>query len=310
MYMLPLQSVHSLLYFIPSGNPSFQAGRSKGKRYKLIFLLILIITVCALPCAAGGEWRSLEPGMELGIFGAPRKAVTGNSTITVLRFDTSAFNLKLLCAANLDSNRLTVKQWCGRHGLAAAINAGMYARDYSTNVGYMKDSGYTNNPRMRSDYKAVLAFNPVKGAGVPSVQIIDIQCQNIAGLKSKYNTMVQNLRMIDCRGKNVWRQQDKAWSCAALAMDKSGKILFLFSESPYSVHDFIDFILMLPLNLKIAMYLEGGGPASMYARSENTVVERYGIPESGHRDAGALFFTQALPNVIGVVRKNNQPVHH
>jgi len=264
--------------------------------------------ICALSMLhfafpAAGEWKMLEDGLALGVFDAPLKSSQGDSKITVLRVDTTRFDLKLFCAAQFDSVNLTTRQWCRRHKLVAAINAGMYAKDYSTHIGYMKNYTYVNNPRLRGDYKAVLAFNPVKGAAVPPVQIIDLECQKFDAYKNKYNSFVQNIRMIDCRRKNVWSRQPQQWSCAALAMDSSGHVLLLFSRSPYTVHDFINILLRLPLSIYNAMYLEGGGPASMYVHSGTTTIECYGMAEGGTHNDGELQFTHPLPNVIGVARK-------
>jgi hypothetical protein len=61
--------------------------------------------------------------------------------------------------------------------------------------------------------------------------------------------------MIDCNQKNIWRQQPIKYSMSIIAMDKLEDALFIFTLSPYSVHDFINILKQLPLNIQNAMYL-------------------------------------------------------
>ena len=46
--------------------------------------------------AATSNWRNLEPGMDMGLFLAPKKSIVGDSLIKVLRADPHFFALKLL----------------------------------------------------------------------------------------------------------------------------------------------------------------------------------------------------------------------
>ena len=69
--------------------------------------------------------------------------------------------------------------------------------------------------------------------------------------------------MISLKGSNVWKQSEKIYSIAAVAMDKDDNVLFIHSRSPFSVHDFNHILLKLPLNIKNAMYVEGGPEATL-----------------------------------------------
>jgi hypothetical protein len=265
-------------------------------------ICIMSIVICFAEVGQA-QWKTLEPGLESGIFNASVKSAYGDSKISVIRFDTAFFKPQLLSSASFDSVNLTARQWCQRYSLSAAINAGMYAKDYYTHTGFMKDYEYVNSSRVIKSYKAILAFNP-KDNALPCVQIIDMECQDFEDIKNGYNSMVQNIRMVDCRQNNVWQQQIHTSSIAALAMDKSGHVLFLFSQSPYSTHDFIDIILDLPLEVNNAMYLEGGSPASLCVMSGKTVIERCGIAAVADTDTAGSPFSLPMPNVIGMVRRN------
>jgi uncharacterized protein YigE (DUF2233 family) len=247
-------------------------------------------------------WRKLDEGLHVGQFTAPRKSHAGDSRITVIRVDPEHFRFRVLSAAQGDSTSRTVRQWCERHSLVGAINAGMYAKDYLTHVGYMKNEGRVLSRSVRRDYKAAFVCDPVT-PGKPSAQIVDFECQDFAALRDKYRTVVQNIRMISCGRRNVWSQQDKRWSTAALGMDSEGRILFIFCQSPYTVHDLNDMLLELPLDLSRALYLEGGAPASLYLSHNGVTIERHGLYETGGGEEGGLVIAHQLPNVIGFARR-------
>ena len=79
---------------------------------------------------------------------------------------------------------------------ASAVNAGMYQTDHRTSVGLLISAGRPNNKRLGKD-KAVLVFGPTEKR-LPQAQIIDRECQNFDALRSKYRSLLQGIRMIDC----------------------------------------------------------------------------------------------------------------
>jgi uncharacterized protein YigE (DUF2233 family) len=266
----------------------------------------LFFGALVFPLILHGEtevWRVVDEGLSVAEFEAPRKSLVGDSKITVVKINPNFYELKLLSASEHGRQKLTVREWAQKHGLVAAINAGMYQENGITSVGYMKNFNHVNNSRVGRD-KTVLGFNPVDST-VPEIQIIDRECQDFESLRRKYQTMVQSIRMISCDQKNVWSQQDSRWSIASIGMDMSGNVLLLFSRSPYSVHDFINMLLELPLSIRNAMYLEGGAQASLYLSTESTRVERYGLWDTGFAEGSSIQFAAPIPNVIGVVKKSN-----
>jgi hypothetical protein len=264
-------------------------------------LFALVFVAVALVVAGDGSWRELDEGLALGEFEAPQKAESGNSRITVLRIDPRCYAFQLLSASEHGKERLTVKEWGQQHHLVAAVNAGMYQQDGFTSVGYMKNFGHLNNRRLSRE-NAVLAFNPTDPS-LPDIQLIDRECQDFNSLKGKYQTMIQGIRMISCEQRNVWTQKPETWSTVAVGMDKSGRVLFLFTRSPYSVHDFIEILLALPLSIQNAMYLEGGPQAAFYVAAGHREIELHGSLETGFNDADAIQLAFPIPNVLGVVRK-------
>lgn len=239
-------------------------------------------------------WKRIDDGLSLSEFNSQK--------LTLVKIDPKYYSCKLLCASKNSKLRMTAKKWCQKHNLISAINAGMFQADGITNVGYMKNFNHINSPRLNTRYKAVLAFNPVD-ATVPEIQIIDLKCQDFERLKDKYQTLIQGMRMVSCRQENVWEKQDKMWSIAAFGIDKSGNGLFIFSESPYSVHEFTNILLSLPVSLYNAMYLEGGPEATLYFSANGVEFEKIGSHETGLNENGFPKIARPIPNVIGIVKK-------
>jgi len=231
-------------------------------------------------------WKEADEGLLVAEF----ESVFNNDPyeITVVKIDPQSYSFQLLCATELGKESLTTKEWALKYQMLAAVNAGMFQENGLTSVGFMKNFGHVNNPRL-SKANTILAFNPV-GENLPEIQLIDRECQDFNDLRQKYQSFVQSIRMISCSQQNVWS-----------GMDFQGNILFLFSRTPLSVHDFIDILLSLPLSLKSAMYLEGGPQASLYLSTSRMTVERYGV--WGGLEKNSLQFPLPVPNVIGISKK-------
>ena len=280
---------------------------------KLAATIIIVFIFFAIPAPSTGSdhqpeatvarsapgWQKLADGLELGIFDSPQPAEIGDAKIRVLRIDPAHYELKLLNASVSKKGRsLSVKQWCLQNGLVAAINASMYQADYKTSVSFMRTRTHVNNPRISKDM-TILAFDRL-GSGIPEVKIIDRQCEDFRIWKHKYGTLVQSIRMISCRGKNVWRQQPKKYSTVAIGMDKADRVLFIHVGSPYSTHDLINILQNLPLEIDRAMYTEGGPQAQLYIKSGEHEYEFIGHSEIDLGGKTNSLFSWPIPNAVGI----------
>jgi hypothetical protein len=251
------------------------------------------------------EWLKLADGLELGIFDSPQPSEIGDSKIRILRIDPERYELKLLNASVSKKGRpLSAKQWCRQNGLVAAINASMFQEDFKTSVSFMRTRTHVNNPRIRDKDMAILAFDRL-GDGVPEVKIIDRQCENFRLWKNKYGSLVQSIRMVSCKGKNVWRQQSKKYSTVAIGIDAADRVLFIHVGSPYSTHDLINILQKLPLQIARAMYTEGGPQAQLYIKSGEHEYEFVGHSEIDFSNNSKSLFSWPIPNAIGVVPKKD-----
>ncbi len=260
------------------------------------------LSAAALASEYAGAWSELEPGLELRAFQAPQASPHGDQMIVALRIDPERFAFRLLIADELDESRMSAARWAERYDLVAATNAGMFAADAAARpVAFTRADGRTVNPTVRRD-NTLFAFAGQQ-AETPDVRIIDRECDNLDALMPDYPNLLQSIRMISCDGRNVWTQQDRIWSTAALATDSQGRILFVHVRSPYSVHDLIAMLQALPLDIERAMYLEGGPEATVYARTSDVELERYGSFETGFFESDGNGYAWSLPNIIGVVRR-------
>jgi hypothetical protein len=256
----------------------------------------------AVGVAKIGKWQKVAPGLELGRFPSAEKSKLGSSIISVLRISPQQYSFRLLCSSQYGRRNRTVKEWSREFGLVAAINASMFQRDGFTSTGLMKNYGHANNPKLNPNYKSILVFNPA-APNLPEVQLLDLQCDNFGALRKKYNTVVQNLRMISCRRENVWSPQDRRWSMVSLGVDGKGNVLFVFTRFPYSVNEFINILLGIKIDVQRAMYLEGGPPASLYLRTGQMEMELWGSFETGFNENDENDSFWPVPNAIGISTK-------
>lgn len=265
---------------------------------KLFSLLVLLLFSCV--DASGGGWQSLGQGLDFAEFPL---AASGrqNGKIYVVRLDPNDWELVLLDGKKTDGRENhSVKNWCRTNGLTGGINAGMYGADYATHVGHMRSTGGINNDNINS-YKSVAAFGPKKNGQVLPFRIFDLDAENIsmAAIFRDYHNVLQNLRLIKRPRENRWGQQQKVWSEAALGEDTTGNVLLLFCTAPLSMHDFIEELLALPIELVAAQHLEGGQEAQLYVGLDDFFLELSGPFVSTNPPDKADEIGWPVPNVLG-----------
>jgi hypothetical protein len=120
---------------------------------------------------------------------------------------------------------------------------------------------------------------------------------------SGYQMVVQNLRLIKSvqgQGHNVWHDQPRRWSEAAVALDEHLRVLFLFSRTPFSMAEFNRRLLALPLGIQRAMHVEGGPEASLSIHAGGIDADYVGSYETGFVENDDNVEAWRIPNVLGV----------
>ncbi len=270
---------------------------------RLVKILLIILTslplVGQVSTAFAAAWAELASGLELGFFSAPQSSAPQDSAITILRFDPEQWRLRFLCAAEFeDPENRSAREWCAAHGLSAATNAGMFATDYRTHVGFLRNEGRIHNDNI-NDYQSVVAFSP-QSAGLPRAHIFDLDEHPMSRILTDYHSVAQNLRLIKRPGVNRWQPQSRKWSEAALGQDNYGRLLFIFVRPAYSMHELNEILLGLPIGLVCAQHLEGGPEAQLYVRVGDIEYELVGSFETGFNPSYANSKAWPVPNVIGI----------
>jgi hypothetical protein len=292
----------------PSSRPRRQKHRSATAASAAIVAVALLGQ--ASPSVGGepsGGWQQLEPGLDLGEFLAPHASPVGDSKITAVRIDPAYFKVDLLSVVGLAlPDALPIDDWTRRYRLSAAINAGMFERDRRTTTGYARIGTTILNPNWKPTYQAFLALDPYDPK-LPTATILDAECDDVKGLERHYRIVLQSIRMVDCKGQNRWGKAQRAWSTAALAIDSAGRFLFIHARSPWPVHDFIENLLALPFGISRAMYLEGGPEASLSLATAAKSFVHVGSFETGFNENDSNQSFWALPNVIGIRPRADNP---
>jgi hypothetical protein len=244
------------------------------------------LTSQGLALAAAIAWRTLQPGVEYA-------ALDAAQPLHVVRIDPSRSPLVAHFACAGDRQPRTAADWCRVKGLAVAINLGMYATDGLSNVGHAHAGAHVNNGRWVAKYLSALGLGPTR-ANLPAALFVDLDQPGARERLAAYGTVVQNLRLIRAPGKSVWGPQPRRWSEAAVAADKDGRILFVFSRHPHAMADFNRRLLSLPLDIVAAMHVEGGPEASLSIHGGGLDLDLNGSFETGQ---------WPIPNVLGTARR-------
>jgi hypothetical protein len=265
---------------------------------------IAAVAVLAPPGPTAAPWQPLEPGLELGRFEGPPGG-TGDGLVSILRVDPARFELRLLNAsAPGEGSARSARDWALRTRAVAAINAAMYQEDLRTSVSLMKARTHVNQRRVSRD-RAVLAFEPVDPRA-PAFRIIDRDCDDLDVVGPLYGSLVQSIRVVSCERKNVWTPSPRRTSAAIVGLDSAGRLLLVHARTAWPTAVLAEALLALPIDLRRAMYVEGGPEAQLFVNAGGRELELVGafegIPSVAQNSDG-----WPVPNVLAVFRRELRP---
>jgi len=187
----------------------------------MLFVIFFFSLSSLLIARPSSDWKTIAPGMDYKYVIAKKPSAVGDSRIFVLRMDPNLWQLEATGISQTgESTGHTARDWSRGHKFTAAINAGMFAEDYKTHLGYMGSSSYVNNSKQNS-YQSVAAFEPRNSQSLPRFRIFDLDAPGVhfENILKDYSSALQNLRLIKHPGSNQWGQQTRKWSEAALGED-------------------------------------------------------------------------------------------
>lgn len=276
---------------LPTTDVTPSRGTTEGTELKTtVYALLMGIMMAATSAVAAEPWTVLEPGLELARFDSKTRESEAWGDLVVLRVDPSVWDLKVVAAEmQADQDNRNIREWSEDFDLTAAINAGMYQADKKTHVGFCKVDGQVIS-KYPNKYRSAAAFDPVDVSD-PPFRIFDLDEDPLEDIRSRYRTVVQNLRLVKRPGKNRWEESKDRWREAALGEDAQGRALLISCRKAWSMHDFNEILLDLPLDLVCAQHLEGSGTARFWLRH----------PAHGEwKEPG--YPGPDLPIILGVVR--------
>ena len=247
-------------------------------------------------------WNITYEGISFAQFEFSQRSEYSDSKVTIIKIDPAQFDFGVYCETEYGHKRRNAEEWISDFDLNCVINAGMFQTDYQKGCGILKNYDHINNSVKAKDYNMYFACNPINDS-LPEAQMIDVDEENAEELLSQYQSILQSIRMMSADGRNVWSKQPNMWSEAALGEDKDGNILLIHCRSPYTMNDFINEMMKLPIGLRKMMHLEGGWEASLIVDLSDTQINKVGSYETdcNENDDNDRFYH--LPNVIGVKRK-------
>ncbi len=264
-------------------------------------LALLCAVLAAAPAAS--VFHEVEPGLETAVLALPKPSAIGDNKVYVARMDPSRRRLRLVSVkAQSLPKRNDAGTWAALFHFPLVINAGMFSlEDGRSPVGFAKldDKVFVPTWNPRRNHQAVLAFDP-KEKGLPPVRIFDTLCDDAKAGVTRYRVALQSIRMVDCKGKNHWDENRRKWSATFIGLDGKGHVLFIHVRSPTTPHELIDQLLTLPIDLKQAIYMEGGPEASLVLRTKAESWTRIGSYETDFNENDANDRLWELPNVFGV----------
>ena len=264
--------------------------------------LVLFGMQRGVPVNAASDWQTLAPGMEIQRVQTRKQSTLGDSKITVLRIDLKRWELEVTGILQTgETSGHTAREWSRKQKYIAAINAGMFETDQKTHLGYVRSRDHVYNSRV-NNYQSMMAFDPREGKKVPPFRIfdLDLSATSLQTIVADYASAVQNLRLIKRPGINQWGKQAKEWSEAAVGEDSEGHVLFIYSRSPFSMHDLNQELLSAGIGIVAAQHMEGGPEAQLYVHAGDTELEMFGSYETSFKENDQNSSAWPVPNVIGV----------
>lgn len=280
----------------------------------LIAILFVCLALMFVTKASGQQkkltekaivWTDIDNGLTYSECNGPYISKFSDSKVSILKINPSFFNFELVLASDSDSTLHTIAEWCEIKNLQAGFNAGMYSlKDHISGSGFTMNFNHINNKKVNESFNALAVFNP-KDKAYQSFRIVDMTNEDWKSVLNNYNSCFQSIRMIDNNGKAVYWKHKPVLRCSMciLAIDKSDNVLFIFTRSPYSVNEMINFLLNSELHIKTAMYIEGGPEASLYIKTQQNEIIKFGSYVSNACPNDKNTELRKMPNIIGVRKK-------
>jgi len=257
------------------------------------------LRAAAKPPAPEITWQSLAPGADYAVLALRPVTTDGDGLLHVVRVAPEQVAMQMVAASQTAEAPQSAADWLRSYDAVAVINGGMFEADGRTHTGHFRVGEHVNSATWVANFRSVLLLGPRRPT-LPAAQLQDVEPQRLPGLVADYHAVVQNLRLVRDRGRGTWKKNPRRWSEAALAQDAQGRLLLLFTRTPWSMAAFNAQILAQPLGVVRALHLEGGPKASLSVRGPNVALDLMGSFESDFCENDDNHVQAPLPIVLVV----------
>lgn len=223
------------------------------------------LTLSLVREAGGPRWRSLREGMEFATLRGDPYCRQGSSEIAVLRLDPEAVRLRVRhYTRDPDGAPLSIVEWQQHTGALAVFNAGQYYPDLSY-MGLLVCDGVRVSRRLHPEFKAALVASPLAASsdGRPAARVLDLDHEPLDPASPGWRQVAQSFMLFDRHGQPRIRRTDLVANRTVVGQDGKGRILVITSEGGYTLWDFARLLQKAPLNLSLAMAMDGGYEAEL-----------------------------------------------
>lgn len=254
------------------------------------------------PC--DGKPRSLGPGLtheRWKVDAVPAIPVT--PCLDVVRADLRHHELRLVMASR-DGDPRPAPRWLEDLSLVAAVNAGMF-HEGGTSVGLLVDGDHENNQRDNNKLGGYLAFGPRDPAAAPVV-LAGRECPgfDLQALRAAYRSVTQSYRLLGCGGEALAWADPKAYSAAAIGLDRDGRVVMIHARAPFLMRDLSRALARPELGLTGALFVEGGPEATVAVDGATGHLLLVGSYETGFVEDDGNDRPWDLPNVIALASRD------
>ena len=224
------------------------------------------------------------------------------------RGDPRRYACRLLTAAERGGAR-TAERWAKEHKQSGIINASMYGEDHRS-IGLMVDGDVVDNGRDDPKFGGILALRP-RTTALPEVTLLGRDCPagsapgtgldpgGLDAVRSEYRTVFTNYRLLGCEGQAIAWKDAKAYSSAAIGVDRRGWVVLIHARTPFIMSAMSTMLAAPELGLAGAVYVEGGPEASLYVDEGGVRVREMGSYETGFHESDDSRGFWEIPNVLG-----------
>ena len=272
------------------------------RRLRFLSLAVALLGVSALLVVQGHsrlKWNKLRDGVEFTLLRGDPWCRRGSSEIAVMRLDPASVRLRVLhCSGQPERAPLSIVEWQRRTAAIGVFNAGQYYPDFSY-MGLLVSDGRSVSTRLHPRFKAALVATPGDGGRI--AHVLDLDRHPLDPAFPGWRDVAQSFMLFDGPGEPRVRRTDQVANRTVVGEDRRGRIVVITSEGGYTLWDFARLLQRAPLDLTLAMGMDGGYEAELCVSAGAFHYASFGQWKGAGDVSTAPGATVPLPAVVAVL---------